>query len=244
MPCRLAISMRVTVEQAYEEYRDSATHDLVAFLGGLGIAPLLVPNAPDAVASVLADVPVDGILLPGGNNVCSNSYEEDGPDVADSYELRDATERCLIEWGLQHCLPVLGICRGMQMLNVFFGGSIRTDIHAVGGGRVSHAAGSHEIRLDEARCPIPVVDAEMVVNSYHRQGLTRDDLAGDLSCFAVCEGDGVVEAFVHDALPIVGVQWHPERPNEAGGFDEALLCAMFIEKTIAARGGGAGGGGQ
>ena len=147
------------------------------------------------------------LLLPGGGDI---------PNVL------DRREREMIECFLKEGRPILGICRGMQALNVYFGGTLHPRIrgHQAPGGDLWHPV---EVLppLCERMAPCPRV------NSNHHQAVKA---LGFSLRVAARAADGTVEALCHTALPVVGVQWHPERMGEAGrGIFRWLKEAMAYE---------------
>ncbi len=163
-----------------------------------------------------AELPDDasGLLLTGGGDVDPGSYgQKPHPRTYNVNERRDEFEARLIQQALDRDMPVLAICRGMQLLNVLLGGSLEQHL-ADKPGRLNHdrdrprAEPAHHMEVLEgtilAECMAPHFD----VNSHHHQGL--GDIAGPLQEIGWAE-DGVLEAVVsHDNSWVVGVQWHPE----------------------------------
>ena len=142
----------------------------------------------------------DGLLLAGGGDLHPARYGQAVQSKQLSLDpVRDAEEQALFQAFRSCGKPVLGICRGVQAVNVFCGGTLRQHIEGHDGTR-------HRVRciprLAEYIGPAPLV------NSYHHQAADR--IAPGLHAAAWAE-DGTVEALVHDAAPILGVQWHPER---------------------------------
>lgn len=178
---RVAVSLRVVDAVGYTEPRDALSHDWARRLDGLGALPLLVPNALAEPRGVLAELGAEALLLSNGDDL-------------DPRSPRDRTERALLDEAIALRLPVLGVCRGFQLINDYFGGSAV----AVEG----HVGAPHAIALRDG--------AAGEANSFHRRGVTRAGLAAPLLSWAFA-GE-VVEAFAHRVLPIQAVQWHPERP--------------------------------
>lgn len=156
----------------------------------------------------------DGLLLPGGGDIDPTRYgqspsEKCGP--TDS--LRDRGEFYLLDAFLPTGKPILCICRGQQLLNVYFGGTLHQDITDIQACRHSHfptrAIGTHDVRIDRSTKLGVILDVDTVrVNSLHHQAADR---VGDgLTVCAVSE-DGFVEALEKQNHPFcMGVQWHPE----------------------------------
>lgn len=147
----------------------------------------------------------DGLLIPGGRDVDPSWYGEQ-PDkrTSEGNKERDALELALIRYAVEHDLPLLGVCRGHQLLNVALGGSLvqHIDRHLGNKHAVNIAAGSRHLGfIDPAR--------PLVVNSLHHQAVNR--VGEGLEVVATAD-DGTVEAVEHRSKRfVVGVQWHPER---------------------------------
>ena len=183
-----------------------------------GGVPLLVAPGDDVeVVSELGDL-MDGLIVTGGDfDIDPEMYGEQRPGVRlDAPKpVRTQFERLLIERALERGRPVLGICAGMQLLNVLLGGTLHQDIGTDVEGAHEHEQPSspatpyHPIQLTDG-CPLArAIGADVIqVNSTHHQAVAQ--LGKDLVAFGVSD-DGLVEAIRHDRRPeIVGVQWHPE----------------------------------
>ena len=158
---------------------------------------------------VYSDV-YDGLLLTGGADIHPSRYGQPVNGSVAMDEARDEAEWKLIDAFLQAGKPVFGICRGCQVLNVYFGGSLHQDIETKARHRLDPKQPYliHSVAVSD-----PVLEAQygkvFVVNSCHHQAVDR--LGQGLRITAVCPDDGVVEAFTHESLPVFAVQWHPEK---------------------------------
>lgn len=212
----IAVSMRETVAPQYPEKRDAISHDWVHFLDGLGITPVFLPNVLSDPAGYLEKVNAKGLLLTGGDDL-GPLPREDTCEAVEPPE-RDQTEHAVLDCALESDLPVFGVCRGLQIINVHLGGGLVRDLSPLG----DHAATVHPVELlfdpTGKVGTLPYFDT----NSYHRQGVVLNCLGDDLEAFAVAEHD-VVEGLVHKHLPLTAVQWHPERQNSASVLDAVLF---------------------
>ncbi len=199
----LLVSARVTEESSYVEKRTALAYDYVSFLEKLGYLIIMIPaNSKQVEEYLLMDY--QAVVLTGGNTC----HPCDGGETPKGfYAERDRTESLLIQGAVTAEKPLLGICRGMQFINSFFGGQISYGI----GGHVNrkHSIFSSDPALDRAS-----------VNSFHDDGVVRADLAPKLKELASSE-DGYIEAYIHNELSILGIQWHPERQSEE--FDRNLI---------------------
>jgi N5-(cytidine 5'-diphosphoramidyl)-L-glutamine hydrolase len=195
---RIGVSQRVTIVSEYAERRDALDQRWVEFLTSCGLVPILIPNHPPTASALVASIPVDGFLFTGGNDLAA--LGGDAPE-------RDATELLLLEHALANGKPVLGVCRGMQVLQHRFG----VPLHAVKG----HVTQGH---------PIVGGASERTVNSYHNFGATESH--PDLLVTARAM-DGVVEAIQHVNAALRGVMWHPERCAPFDDRDIKLFREFF-----------------
>ncbi|MFC9929357.1 gamma-glutamyl-gamma-aminobutyrate hydrolase family protein [Streptomyces sp. NPDC127190] len=179
-------------------------HRLVQRAGGL--AALLPPDEPERAPAAVARL--DGLVIAGGPDVDPSRYgAERDPRTGPPAPARDAWELALIEAALAAGTPVLGICRGMQLLNVALGGTLVQ--HLDGHAEVVGAFGSHPVKPVPGTRYAAAVPEETAVPTYHHQAVAR--LGEDLVPSAHA-ADGTVEAI---ELPAgrgwaLGVQWHPE----------------------------------
>lgn len=145
----------------------------------------------------------DALILPGGGDLEPWRYGRENTASRGLEPRRDQEELELLAEFTAAGKPVLGICRGMQVINVFFGGSLLQDIP----GHSALDSGDRLHTLRETPSALPPL-LEKVVNSAHHQAADR--LGSGLRA-AQWAPDGVVEGICHERLPVWGVQWHPER---------------------------------
>ncbi len=210
---------------------------VAAVVQGAGGVPVLLPALGEA--SVAALDHLDGLLLTGSpSNIEPHLYDGPAPPADNQIDpARDATTLPMIHAALARGLPVLGICRGMQELNVALGGTLHQEIHKIEG-RLDHRSDREGTQDHRYRKVHPVsltaggvlsglsgCDA-LFVNSLHGQGIDR--LADGLSVEAVAP-DGQIEAVtMRSAGFVLAVQWHPEW-SVADDQASAAIFAAFGE---------------
>ena len=143
----------------------------------------------------------DGLLIPGGVDVNPKLYGEKNTASVKINDYLDEITMSAIKLFYESDKPILGICRGLQILNVYFGGSLHQDIP-------NHKDVTHKIFVEDNNILFDYYGKEFEVNSIHHQCINR--LAEDFDCLARAE-DGVIEAFMHNSGKILGTQFHPER---------------------------------
>ncbi|MGW0205129.1 gamma-glutamyl-gamma-aminobutyrate hydrolase family protein [Streptomyces sp. NPDC003233] len=171
-----------------------------------GLAAMLPPDAPERAAETVARL--DGLVIAGGPDVDPARYgAEREPRTGPPALARDAWELALIEAALDAGTPVLGICRGMQLLNVALGGTLVQ--HLEGHAEVVGVFGGHPVKPVPGSLYAGIVPEETTVPTYHHQAVDRLGAGLVPSAYAA---DGTVEAveLPADRGWVLGVQWHPE----------------------------------
>lgn len=211
----------------------------VVAAGGI---PLIV--SPLVGQTRVADVldGVDGLLLTGGEDVDPALYRE--PASAGLGPLdrgRDLVEIALFAHAREAGLPVLAICRGLQLVNVALGGTLWQDLPSDRPGTVTHTAAgartvrSHAVRVEPgSRLADALGGHRVAVNSFHHQGIKA--LADGLAATAWAE-DGLIEGVEGKAEDpwLLGVQWHPEEMHGERGAPDAGLFAALVREALSAR---------
>ena len=214
--------------------------ELVAAAGG---RPLLVPptstapDGPEAGADQVVDV-LDGLVLTGGGDVDPAAYGEDpDPEVGGVNPVRDASERALLAAALQADLPVLAICRGCQVLNVYLGGTLHQHLPDVIGSldhrKVAMQFEDVDVVTEPGTRTAAVFGPTTTVRCSHHQAIR--DLGRDLVVTARA-GDGVIEAVeLPSAHFVLAVQWHPEEAMDQRPFDALVRAAREYKEERSAR---------
>lgn len=221
----VAVTQRVAETSPHGEVRDCLDQDWTSWLASCGFTAVPVPNRLEDVGSFLDALGVVGVILTGGNNLALDVYDVEGP-VSDTYESRDRTELSILDHAARTNLPVVGVCRGLQVLHVFTGGRLRR-LDEGAPGDSGHVATFHEIVLGSSHWQALAGSSRLEVNSFHDYGFHADSVTDGWEVAATARTDGVVEGLAHRRLPFVGVGWHPERDNRAGEFDRSLVGWMF-----------------
>jgi putative glutamine amidotransferase len=188
----------------------------------VGIEPVRIsPDAPQSSESI------DGLVLTGGTDINPARYGQDrAPETGDPDDARDELEMRLLQDALAAGLPVLAICRGMQLMNVACGGTLiqhltNTDVHIV----KPREAAAHFVHVTNGTCLAAIIgEGEHEVNSRHHQAIDR---LGDGLIVSAKSPDGVVEAIENPGESFVlGVQWHPEDRILLSAADRKLFEAF------------------
>ncbi len=201
-------------------------HEMSLHLLEQQVIPILIPEIADESVRTRFLSELDGLVLQGGDDIAPETYGETPlrPEWAGDRR-RDIYELAIVKAMFAQRKPILGVCRGHQLLNVFFGGALYQDIKAARPDALQHRDGD---RYDQLSHPIAFAagswfeqlyqhDQRRVVNSIHHQAIKT--LGKGLSVEATCPMDGIIEAIAYVGTGtspekaerfIVGVQWHPE----------------------------------
>ena len=172
----------------------------------------------------------DGLLLCGGNDIDPSYYGEEFNGTVDVDIKRDTAEFTLVKTFIEKKKPIMGICRGLQLLNVAFGGNLHQ--HISNADEHSSACGDlvHNVISPENSFLYNMYGADFFVNSHHHQAIKK--VANDFDVVAVAEGE-TIEGIVHKKLPVFAVQWHPERmcfeEKRTDTVDGAELFKYFVQ---------------
>ena len=208
----------------------------IAAAGGL---PVYVPPGLDDETLRKLYTRLDGLLLPGGPDVRPDLYGQDQhPATQTIDDPRDALEITLAQWAYDDDLPVFGICRGHQVLNVALGGTLVQDIPSMVDGNLSHdiaddtprSTRMHDVTIDAGSKLSGILGTtHAAVNSIHHQSVMQVAPVARVTAQAP---DGVVEALEVPGKPfMLSVQWHPEDLYS----DDPVMARLFEEFVAAAR---------
>lgn len=201
---KVLISQRRDHIENRDEIRDSIDVRWAKFLFNLGFLPIPVCSELAGKKDYLKKLSPDCILLSGGNT------------IKESHQ-RDLIEKELLDYAAINNLSVLGVCRGMQMLNYYLDGEL-INIHG-------HVGKNHKLIGSWAEDK-----GYKKVNSFHNQAINKETISESIEILATSQ-DGVIEAIRHKYLPWLGIMWHPER-GEFNKIDQNLILQLFEHKKI------------
>jgi putative glutamine amidotransferase len=207
---KIGITLRITNAEHYDEKRDSLSHDWYKMFQKINAIPILIPNdyfqSNDDVKNFFEDLSIQGLIFSGGDNIGDN-------------EIRDNAEQLILTYAINTNIPIFGVCRGMQLINDFFGGSLSKASNN------DHVKKSHLIDILDNDLEKIIPNNSIEVNSFHHNLIHKDNLGKNLIPTATCKNDKTIEAFKHKSLAITSVMWHPER--EQNDFNQLFLKNTF-----------------
>jgi putative glutamine amidotransferase len=189
---RIALTQRLIKNDSYREIREALDINWGALLEEAGLEPLILPLKYN-----FTKLKFDGLILTGGNDLGSVSGDE-------TDKLRDCFETRLLDYCILKQIPVLGICRGMQLINVYFGGSLK---------KVENHAGC-----------VHILNGGREINSYHNFAV---DILGRGLVPVDESNDGTIEIIRHTEYKIYAEMYHPERYNPFCDYDLRFLRDYF-----------------
>ncbi len=164
-----------------------------------------------AVAKYLPEIDTDydGLILCGGNDIDPARYGESVNGSVNIDYSRDEVEFQLLQAFLDAGKPIMGVCRGSQLINIFFGGTLDQNIaNAAAHSSFSDYDLIHPVTAVQGSICDKLYGTEFVVNSFHHQAIKK---LGSGLTVTMMSNDGVVEGIAHESYNLFGVQWHPER---------------------------------
>lgn len=200
-----------------------------------GGAPVLIPVITDIEALTVTIEEIDGLIMSGGGDINPLYLDEEPiPQLQDIDTYRDEYDLIILRLAMNRQVPIMGICRGHQIINVAFGGSIFQDIYSQNDRKIlKHSQllpreqASHSVKITEGNTRFRNLFANediLLVNSFHHQGIKT--LAPEFIETAKAP-DGINEAMEHQEKNIFSVQWHPEAM--ATNDDEKMLSLFKLE---------------
>lgn len=194
---------------------------LILKSGGI---PIIIPQINDENLLEEYINMVDALILVGGSDISPYLYNE-GPCryLENTSPIRDKVEIYLIEKAIERKIPIFGVCRGMQLLNIYFGGTLYQDIYSQCENVFNHSDREkmkiiyyHEIEIEKNSRLYDIYGPKLIVNSFHHQAIK--DIAKDFKITAK-SSDGIIEGMEYKKEQlIIGIQFHPEFPEHNENF--------------------------
>lgn len=210
------------VDGMFPGYRRSyVNEDYITSIVKNGGVPLIIPVISDRYLIEKQIEKIDGLILTGGYDISPRFYnEEPQQKLGDICPERDEFEFLLLELATKKNLPILGICRGIQILNVYYGGSLYQDLSYRKATTIKHwqahypSQVTHMINIDKSTKLFKILkERTLRVNSFHHQLIKN---VPDNFLITAQANDGVVEAIERkDYTFMLGIQWHPEMLHQS-----------------------------
>lgn len=230
MPPLIAVTTSLLSEGRERVQLNASYVHAIELAGGV---PLLIP-AQGSLSTLTAMMAMaEGLVLTGGGDVNPARYgEEPHPAVTGVSDQRDAVEEAVLSLALVRDLPILAICRGMQILNVALGGTLIQDLPPSSGGMLHGPRSIHSVNIapQSRLAGVTATTTVTEVNSRHHQAV---NVLGDGVRAVAWAPDGIVEGVEMDGQWVVGVQWHPEDMVE-----ESEPARLLFAGVVAAAGEG------
>lgn len=182
--------------------RRADTFNYERYIASLPAVPVTALN-PGEIASC------QGLLLPGGGDITPAFFGENNRGSRQIDTELDILQLQALDYAIRRRIPVLGICKGMQVINVAFGGTITQHLPTASLHQYCGQDQYHVTSIQKGSCLHTLYGESAIVNSAHHQSIKN--LGNGLLPIQWCPLDGCIEALVHRELPILGLQWHPER---------------------------------
>tara|TARA_B100000941_G_scaffold288134_1_gene264493 strand:- start:1457 stop:2083 length:627 start_codon:yes stop_codon:yes gene_type:complete len=206
MMLNIGITQRIHFIKEYNEYRDELDQSWSNLFANLGIMQIILPNNSELIKNNYIDnLNLNGVILSGGE------FKENNNNNV-GLKNRNEFENNLISYCIGNKIPILGVCRGMQILNNFFGGKLeKIDNHV---GKYHNIKNFSKLSISKN------------VNSYHEFKLSKDNLPENFEIIAT-DLDGEIESILDKKNNLLGIMWHPERNNPFDKNDLKLMSDFF-----------------
>ena len=153
----------------------------------------------------------DALILPGGDDIDPSLFRQENKGSRTIDRALDDAQLTFMDFFVKRNKPILGICKGAQVINVYFGGDVIQDLDDERRPRHTYHDGTgevHETSVTAGNFMHEIYGDKLVTNSFHHQAIGRVGMGLKV---IQTSSDGVIEGMIHDKLPITALQWHPER---------------------------------
>ena len=205
----IAVIQRVEFIEKRNEFCDALDQRWTDFLLSINLFPKFLPNNVSYVKKFLKFRKINGLLISGGGNLVK--YNGSSPE-------RDEIENIMINYSIRTDIPVLGVCRGMQSIQNYFGNKIQTI--------KNHVKKCHSLNILDNTKVGAILKQYDKVNSFHKYGSLKTNK--NIINLASSD-DSVIEAIRHVDKNIYGIMWHPERENPYNEIDKLFFKMVFGE---------------
>tara|TARA_Y100001970_G_scaffold237991_1_gene298896 strand:- start:1381 stop:2007 length:627 start_codon:yes stop_codon:yes gene_type:complete len=204
---KIGITMRVSIFK--NERRDCIDQEWFNYFEKFGFELIPIPNTKDDLNRYIKNSNLNGLILSGGNDINGlKGAVQTAPE-------RDKTELVILDYAYEKQIPVLGVCRGMQMINYYFKGGFSIS--------TNHVNVIHNLKRINSNYSFPRFTK---VNSFHNFVIPQHKIGKGLIPIYLSD-DGNIESFIHERLPWVGIMWHPERDKVQDKNSIVLLNQIF-----------------
>ena len=195
---KILISQRLDQVSIFNEKRDNLDVRYLKIFEKLNMIPILIPNNATLAKKIIKNVKVSGIILSSGGDALKK-------------DIRYDTEILLLNYAKKNNIPLLGICRGAQAINIYFGGRIKAI--------PNHVRKKHTLKSD-------LTKKNIKTNCYHDYGIKSDYLGKNLDVLGTSSDDSI-ELFKHKSKKFLGMMWHPERFKKLREFELKIFKEFF-----------------
>ena len=203
----IAVIQKVEYVKGRNETCDALDQKWIDLLLSLDLFPILIPNNINYIKKFVEIEETNGLLISGGGSLVK--YNGSNPE-------RDETENFMIDFSIKKNIPILGVCRGMQSIQHYFGINIKKIKNHVKNPHTLNIIGNSKIE--------EILKQHDKVNSFHEYG--SNEANKEIITMAISD-DGIIEAVRHINKKIYGIMWHPERESPYNDLDKLLLQMVF-----------------
>ena len=210
----ILFTLNVKFHVNHKEYENILSENWLKFFNNF--ACLALPSQNYSLVNKIFSNNLNCIILTGGNDAVKRNKN--------NFSLkRNKFEFKLIDFAIKSRVPVIGICRGMHIINLYFGGKVSKNLNK--SEKNTHLKNNHSVKLQNKIKKI-VNKSNIEVNAFHTQGFYEKNLGKGLKLGGV-SNDNLVEAIYHENYEIYGFQWHPERNSTLSSYDKKLFSKII-----------------